>query len=418
MADPTVPPSGNDSGNADTNRPNGPARTDARKIADWLGGSYLSYTLEDNGEAVLIMDDFLQITTLTGDKSYFTEVIITLCLALSTKKNDISDTAVFSYNTAFKLYLQGIGRHSIDDVDTMGPVRSLLLNESKQWIIVPCSDGIKHGVDHADEFFEAKEERVERERLAKDKMGPKVADPMDIDAPGDPAAPTEKVVADKGAEAPKEAVIPPPMHQHGAHWGILIVDKEKNVAHYVDSHLDLREIGTGRQRRWKLRHMFHSATVAGKVLCGIDDILATQEGHEKGNFDATTLKYTPHDRNDNSFSGRDDGPCGPFMFAFLEHFGAKTDLRAAFRRSRKGRLRFNSKVARDQLRALVEQEVAVGEGLPYQLNVDLLRILNALPYDHVKKIVRDFRGEPEHVPRLLRLVGDEIEVESSMIRLK
>jgi hypothetical protein len=184
---------------------------------------------------------------------------------------------------------------------------------------------------------------------------------------------------------------------HGNHWGMVIVDKEQKVAYWVDSAVALKQVG----RKMKIDHMYNPAIVGGKVLCGIDTILSTQESFEKGQFRAGTLKYVPQQRFHNDCD-QDLGACGPFMFAFLEHLysnQAKMErLKASFPRHTGNDLRFNSLSARREIQRLIELEVESRDKMPFQLTPDLLHTLKLIPVDRLIQMVQEFKGPRSSLP--------------------
>lgn len=101
----------------------------------------------------------------------------------------------------------------------------------------------------------------------------------------------------------------------GTHWSFIVVDRRdaaNPAAHYVDGMVNPRRRKNG---TWKVEGIGLNGTVAGKVLCGFDAVL----GLEKGKFTARTLKFVPHMTNDNTSAASDYGPCGPHLYAFLDH---------------------------------------------------------------------------------------------------
>jgi hypothetical protein len=108
----------------------------------------------------------------------------------------------------------------------------------------------------------------------------------------------------------------------GGHWSYIVVDRrdtENPRAHYVDSLVSPEPRPNG---RWAVAGIQYNGRVAGIVLRGFDRLLGLPED----GFEAHTLKFVPHQRRNNAYK-RDSGPCGPHVYAFLDHIlGSKTTL--------------------------------------------------------------------------------------------
>ncbi|KAH7064082.1 hypothetical protein BKA63DRAFT_393360, partial [Paraphoma chrysanthemicola] len=202
--------------------------------------------------------------------------------------------------------------------------------------------------------------------------------------------PTDESGTSGGKKKPKQQ-----MEATGGHWGMLIVDKTQHLAYWVDSALGLETEG----KKLKIASMFHAGRCAGKILCGIDAILSTRDGFEKGTFDARTLKYVPHQRQHNT-TQNDVGACGPFAFSFLEHLytnkAKMNNLKTSFPRSRRDQLRFNSLNSRREIRRLIHQEddSQNSSKMPFGLTPAAVRALGLLDVDTLLQRLRPFRCKP------------------------
>ncbi|KAF3037624.1 hypothetical protein E8E12_003983 [Didymella heteroderae] len=109
----------------------------------------------------------------------------------------------------------------------------------------------------------------------------------------------------------------------GAHWSFIVVDRhdpENPTARYVDGQVFPRKRRNG---KWTITNIDTNGEVAGKILRGFDNLLEL----EQGKFAASTLKFVPHMQKANASGGSDYGPCGPYLYAFLDHILAnKTNL--------------------------------------------------------------------------------------------
>jgi hypothetical protein len=380
MTEPIPPPSlSSGGGTGDSTVSATPVLNDGQKLDQWLNHQYLRYTLEDDSEISLTMQDFIDLTVLTHPRCLLNGEHMSLALALSVKKNKRADTVLLSEFSAQSLYHFGNGP-SEELEDLPGIVRSIL-DDKKRWIVVPCSDGVLH----AEEIEKGYKKNVRGRTDSPDHAGGELEDRI-----------SNKAIPDTRGVSKATARVPEPRStEHGSHWGILIVDKQEKVAHWVDSLVTLRP-------NFKIAHMFRAARVAGKVLCGIDSVLSTQENFEKGTFDARTLKYVPQQGSHNSTRG-DHGACGPFMFAFLEHvfrYPKKLNsLRASFPRSGMNKINFHSLMARREIRGLIMQEVESRDNMPFHLTQDLLHAFSLVPVDHLVRTVEALQGRPPLPPR-------------------
>lgn len=148
----------------------------------------------------------------------------------------------------------------------------------------------------------------------------------------------------------------------GAHWSFIVVDmrnEEHPTARYVDGMVSPRRIGNG---RWRIDGININGAVAGEVLRGFENCL----GLERGSFAARTLKFVPHMSRANAFRG-DHGPCGPHLYAFLDHILAhKTTLidpdlqttynNEATRATRATELGFDSRATRRRVAEELQEE--------------------------------------------------------------
>ncbi|KAH6612041.1 hypothetical protein C7974DRAFT_445930 [Boeremia exigua] len=101
---------------------------------------------------------------------------------------------------------------------------------------------------------------------------------------------------------------------NGCHWSFIVIDRRDEAnpaAHYVDGMVNPQKRKNG---TWKIEGIDLNGVIAGKVLCGFDNLL----GLEKSKFVAGTLKFVPHMFRTNA-NKEDYGPCGPHMYAFLDH---------------------------------------------------------------------------------------------------
>ena len=110
-------------------------------------------------------------------------------------------------------------------------------------------------------------------------------------------------------------------HAAGSHWSFIVVDRrnrEHPRAHYVDGMVRPQRRSND---RWAITNIDINGRVAGQILRGFDRLFELPEH----GFEAHTLKFVPNMSIDNAH--QDDGPCGPHLYAFLDHvLGRKTTL--------------------------------------------------------------------------------------------
>ncbi|KAJ4324040.1 hypothetical protein N0V94_001540 [Neodidymelliopsis sp. IMI 364377] len=169
----------------------------------------------------------------------------------------------------------------------------------------------------------------------------------------------------------------------GEHWGMIIVDKKRQDARWLDGDLKTEtDRATGKPIT---KCQCGAATAAGRALCGYDKVMR-QEG---GKFKTSTLKYVPNDIEDNKFGGDEGAACAPWVFAMLRYIlqnpNFLTDrggLKRAFQRKRKEkhvrRMAFDYKQARIDTQTLVANELKKEktiEELPHRLSVPALKAM-------------------------------------------
>ena len=165
----------------------------------------------------------------------------------------------------------------------------------------------------------------------------------------------------------------------GAHWGLLVVDITKRKSQWFDGLLTLQPSPShpGKQR---ITVMLAAGKVAGKILCGIEQLL----GSERGTFVAKTAKYVPHQHADNKTLD-DPGACGPYMVAFLEYLYKNpkylSELHRSFRAGNWDKHRqdmgFHSLYTRVNMQKWIQDqyEQSQEDELPLKMTPEVFRIL-------------------------------------------
>ncbi|KZM28255.1 uncharacterized protein EKO05_0011041 [Ascochyta rabiei] len=392
-----------------------PRDEDEETVTQWLNNKYIRYDLEDGTDAWITMEEFLNIVHTDFPECYMPDQTLVLSLELSARKWNRSNTVIISDVHAQKLYQLGIGTYTRAEVLEMcATLQPTLLNLDKRWIIIPCSDGIldlanvgessnKNNLTDDEPTVPSSKKPSRRPAVSKEPILNKSLlngsqDLGQCDDEKKEKKEKKKSCKKKGNSKKESSKEPKGPVQHGTHWGLLIIDKTQKVARWVDSIITLEQ-RSDKPKKLKFGHMHPTAIAAGRVLCGIDTLLGEDHGFSKGGFTTSTLKYVPQQATDNSYSGNDGGPCGPFMFAFLEHIFERATtldqigLRKMFPRSERGQLRFDSMLARRELRRLIQQEAERPGVVPFQLSPDLLRILNVLPVEQLQRSVDAYRDK-------------------------
>jgi hypothetical protein len=271
-------------------------------------------------------------------------------------------------------------------------LRTGLLDDKKRWIIVPCNDAMMDVPDPVDEFTKGNEQQpvqtetpISQDSNKQKKPGPDVSvDTPMLDANEHPPEGAPATSRDKPATGP-EGKRNATSSAAGSHWGLMIIDTKSNVTRWLDGLVQLRYQVKDDKSVSKIASMFRAGTAAGKVLCGYGKLV----GRERGGFTASTLKWLPHQLEDNQ-AGFDTGACGPHMYACLKHIYAHAraleDLHEHFRKSsrssgnfKRGRRGFNSRVIRQEMQDMIHQEKERGEkasDLWLALNPEIMRILS------------------------------------------
>jgi hypothetical protein len=170
----------------------------------------------------------------------------------------------------------------------------------------------------------------------------------------------------------------------GMHWGLMIIDKQRNDARWLDGNLALKR---KHNKKWCIESMLPAGTVAGQILCGYDTVMDLEKGH----FTAATLKHVPHDTNDNKYKRDGGSACGPWVFAILKYIlerpsllSNENGLHGAFRlrkkREHQMRMAFDSletrKCIQETIRGVADANLDEDE-LPFRMTVRMLKILHS-----------------------------------------
>ncbi|OAL03514.1 hypothetical protein IQ06DRAFT_108331 [Phaeosphaeriaceae sp. SRC1lsM3a] len=357
--------------------PAAPLLTTQAKVKNWQKQVYHQHFFKNGQNINVDVEDLLKITSLNAPDCYIAGEVLCVALDLITEERSREDIVVLSDFTMQLLHSVGTAEETVESTLAQYPtLYDNFLDGSVRWIITPCSDGSAH---HRTNVISTSQANRDQSK----------GNPADHNDP-----PVTEIQKDKHTDTNMPRQL---FSSIGGHWGLLIVDKTNKVAHWVDSRLTLRTQGG----ETKIRHMFLPGAVAGKVLAGIDEVLSTRDGFVKGQFDASTLKYTPqtcrHNRTRN-----DGGACGPFIFAFLRHLYDNPtkleNLKASFSRRKLGNLIFNSEEDRKAIQNLIRQGNESEEELPFMLTCELLYALNVISGEHLKRVVDKFQGKTQDPP--------------------
>jgi uncharacterized membrane protein YgcG len=298
-------------------------------IKNWHNSIYFKHDDYFGSQPSITIKQFLQLLVTSNNESndcwlHDDQINIPLIL-LADVVVKRPDVIVIQAGEANALCSIGLRVTTTEDFESLCPqYYSALLSDDIRWIVVPCSDGMYN---------------------------------ISMSKPG--ALTTT----------------------NGCHWGLLVVDRKRNDARWLDGHLTLGR-KHHRSNKLSIKHMFHAGTAAGKILCGLEQVM----GREPGSFTARTLKYVPHDKANNTYQ-EDPGPCGPYLFALLRYLFAYPEylenLEDTFKRSEWDQhcidMNFDSLSARLDMQDIIREEVAKTESvddLPYNLTARILRLLD------------------------------------------
>ncbi|CAG5143942.1 uncharacterized protein ALTATR162_LOCUS1451 [Alternaria atra] len=336
-----------------------PPETREETINKWLRSRYIEHShLGD--PLVLSIEDFIDIVATSSThpgKSWLEDNALGLAAALMTTSR--TDILVVPSNAATKLASVGLCISDKNDFKTdvlSCQCYDAMKQESIRWVIVPVTNGMASPE-------EAARVKAARAEAAKAKKSRKAGQ-------GDYSETGDQSMLD---------IIP----GGGTHWGLMIIDKQRNDARWLDGHLTLGQKSNG---KWCIKEILPPAWTAGKILCGYDKVMDLK----RGQFTAVTLKHVPHDTHDNSYKGDKNSACGPWVIAMLEYLLKNpkfltNGLHGAFRpRDKKyhhQRMAFNSLETRKRMQEIIRSvaDENLGEDeLPYKMTVRILKILDCL----------------------------------------
>jgi hypothetical protein len=350
-------------------------------VDDWLKSSYLRYTtkVEDEGahnDCGISTGQFLEILQISGRKSWFENEVVDLALSQLTDIHKRTDCYVLPTHYAAQLCHFGAGKMEQDAI----PVELLpiLRDERKRFVIVPCNDAMLINLERqaSSNNLEADDAPIETDVQDPNKNSSDITNESATNseqAAIEPEQPQQdERAAQDDTEGAEDAEQPSVYYEEprastrslgqGAHWGLMIIDTQEDTARWLDGLLDIRSREKDGNRVVYIHSMLSAGIVAGKILCGYDRLLDRDPGH----FTTSTIKWVPHQKGDNTDS-RDNGACGPHMFACLKHLleepGALEDIYAHFRRGnaapgnfRRGRKGFNSSITRKEISDQILEE--------------------------------------------------------------
>ena len=374
--------------------------------AEWLNSFYMTArgpgATNDRDPGQMTINDFSKIKTLSGEHAYWEDCHINWALELIHRKYaELEGVVITPTFWCSELYAAGMNPNYIEPVDSSdyrsnwAHMADTLRNGTI--VVLPVNDGFQgpeetlKAYNKANETIEkAKEtaktaneeaekakddakkasedaERAEKEAEEADKGDDRgegaVKEAKDAAKKANEAAQEKKCTAKNKKQAAREAGKALEKANDGSlsgylggggHWSYIVVDRrdaENPRAHYVDSLVVPKQRTDG---RWAITNIDYNGRAAGVVLRGFDRLLGLRES----GFEAHTLKFIPHQFHNNACK-RDTGPCGPHIYAFLDHIlGSKTTLIdpgmhttfdvAASRARRAREFNFDSRTARSR----------------------------------------------------------------------
>lgn len=260
---------------------------DTDHIHTWLKEPLLEFSY-NNFDRQIQVREYLNITTTNPDDPahWLESNSIDTVLALLTLKYHRNDVYILPMYQGGILY--DIGSHDAEYVfdenpdesfngDALKPVR----DRKHRWIIVPVNE----------QKFQ-KEDFMELSRAMGQEQGKN---------------------GSRGNDAASKD-----MMASGGHCGLLIIDKRKKTARWIDGNLTLTP-SENKPGRMKINHMFVAGAVAATMVRGVERVL----GLEHGAFHTKTIKYVPNQSEHNAFKSDGGASCGPYLIAFLEYVLSK-----------------------------------------------------------------------------------------------
>jgi hypothetical protein len=388
--------------------------TDTQLIQNWRRSNYIQYPYHGRTLDVNI-NDFLHYSS-TGSEDYanawLSEDQVTLPLALIADNKGRPDILILESAAASCLASIGLGLVTPDDFAAahLGMFAGMK-DESINWIIAPCNDGMTRQAEIALAAKKKAEMPVKSTVTSKD-TGP-VGDHAEEDDEMDEEQ-VESDALDKNTNTQtKEGAVSNTMKEpksdygkgsyQGMHWGVMIIDKARNEARWLDGAINL----TRKNGKVCIRApMLRAGWVAGKVLCGYDRVMQLP----RGQFTATTLKHTPHEYRDNSFRGDTRCACGPWVIAIIQYIldnagfltaehGLKGTFASNRRRGHVIGMAFDSlrtrTAAQEMVKAEYEREMP-SDALPCRLTLRILKII--CNSDNLRKNLDSFLGNGRTPP--------------------
>jgi hypothetical protein len=382
--------------------------TDNQVIQNWRRTNYIQYPYHGRTLDVNI-NDFLHYSS-TGSEDYanawLSEDQVTLPLALIADNKGRPDILILESAAASCLASIGLGLVTPDDFAAahLGMFAGMK-DESINWIIVPCNDGMTRQAEIALAAKKKAEMPVEPTVTSKD-TGPVLDDAEEDDEVDEEHVESDALDKNTNTQT-KEGAVSNTMKEpksdygkgssQGMHWGVMIIDKARNEARWLDGALNL----TRKNGKVCIQApMLRAGWVAGKVLCGYDRVMQLP----RGQFTATTLKHTPHEYRDNSFRGDAGCACGPWVIAMIQYIldnagflTAEHGLKGTFASNRKRGhvidMAFDSLRTRtatqEMVKAEYEKEVP-SDALPCRLTLRILKII--CNSDNLRKNLDSFLG--------------------------
>jgi hypothetical protein len=382
--------------------------TDTQVIQNWRRSNYIQYPYHGRTLDVNI-NDFLHYSS-TGSEDYanawLSEDQVTLPLALIADNKERPDILILESAAASCLASIGLGLVTPDDFAAahLGMFAGMK-DESINWIIVPCNDGMTRQAEIALAAKKKAEMPVEPTVTSKD-TGPVLDDAEEDDEVDEEHVESDALDKNTNTQT-KEGAVSNTMKEpksdygkgssQGMHWGVMIIDKARNEARWLDGALNL----TRKNGKVCIQApMLRAGWVAGKVLCGYDRVMQLP----RGQFTATTLKHTPHEYRDNSFRGDAGCACGPWVIAMIQYIldnagflTAEHGLKGTFASNRKRGhvidMAFDSLRTRtatqEMVKAEYEKEVP-SDALPCRLTLRILKII--CNSDNLRKNLDSFLG--------------------------
>lgn len=365
-------------------------------INAWLRLLYLQHEYFGNTLSISVEDFIKTIATSKTDyrNSWLSDdqvaLPVVLLTALEKKRSDIlvvpPTPASILGSIGLGIYPSNYFAYSFPDI------ARAMKSENIRWIVVPCNDGMTRDSE------QAVLDQTNQNGAESDKANDSATATGEKQKGERKATKTGGASRKNGTKTMNEPRIVGTTDQGiGAHWGLMIIDKHRDDARWLDGSL---EIGEERGKSY-IKAMHKAGGSAGKILSGYEKVMRRAPGQ----ITTSTLKYIPQDRH-NNYNGDAGSACGPWVFAILEYIlenpgflSTDRGLKGTFDKRSKDHHRrnmgFDSWLTRLTMQSIISEEAdkeLAADDLPFKMTVPILKILGSIRPTGLLDDINNFLG--------------------------